>query len=353
MPAVGPRPIRLAATLAALALTTPVLAACGSSDAARGAAPAAAASGALPTTVPAGTELRVGDQNDLLQTLLSAAGQDRDLPYKLTYGKFQGGPAILEAFRGGSLDVGIVAETPAIFAQAAKQDVKVVGVVQSSKDAVHVVTSPGSTARKVADLKGKKIAYTQGTTFQPALLKALRNAGLTPADVTLVNLTPLDTPAALASGQVDAGVVTEPLGTKYLVANKDKGAHELTDDKGLNSGLQFLVAPGAALRDEARTAALRDLSARFTRAELWLAEHQQDWVRAYFTGVQKLPQDIGEAVVANNGKPTIPGYAAAIAQQQQVADLLTEAHAIPGRLDVSAEFDTRFDAVQQAAAGAH
>ncbi|MFC8450851.1 ABC transporter substrate-binding protein [Kitasatospora sp. NPDC057223] len=352
MPAAGPRPARLAAALAVLALAAPVLTACGSTGAAGDAAPASAATAALPTAVPAGTELRVGDQNDLLQTLLSASGQDKDLPYKLTYGKFQGGPAILEAFRGGSLDVGIVAETPAIFAQAAKQDVKVVGVVQSSKDAVHLVTSPGSTAQKVADLKGKKIAYTQGTTFQPALLKALKNAGLTPADVTLVNLTPLDTPAALASGQVDAGVVTEPLGTKYLVANKDKGAHELADDKGLNSGLQFLVAPGAALRDEARTAALRDLSARFTRAELWLAGHQQEWVQAYFVGVQKLPQEVGEAVVANNGKPTVPDYATAVAQQQQVADLLAEAHAIPEKLDVSAEFDTRFDAVQQAARNA-
>ncbi|GLW70984.1 hypothetical protein Kpho02_32830 [Kitasatospora phosalacinea] len=330
------------AVLAAMLLT-------GCSSTTGATAPAVDAAKPLPTVVPTGVTLRIADQNDLLKTTLAAAGQDKDLPYKVSWSSFQGGPAVLEAFRAGAADVGFVSDAPVVFAQAHGQDARVVGVVQNSPDAVHLWTSPGNPARTVADLKGRKIAYTEGTTFQPAVLTALKNAGLKPADVTLVKLNPPEIPAALAAGQVDAGTLTEPLVSKYSTAYQDKGAHELDGDKGLTSGLQLLIAPGRAVADDATAAALADLAARFTRAELWITTHKDAWVQSYYVDSQKLPAAVGQAVVANNGTATIPDYATAATRLQKVTDVLTDAGVI-GRLDIATAFDRRFDAVQAAAA---
>ncbi|MFJ4620673.1 ABC transporter substrate-binding protein [Streptomyces sp. NPDC088812] len=341
------RALGLAALAAAVALSA---SACGSGATSASADGARSASGPLPTSVPKGTVLRIADQNRLLESILHAAGQDEDFPYTVKYATFQGGPAVLEAFRAGEADAGFVSDAPVVFAQAHDQDVKITGVVQNSPDATHLWTSPDSGVKDLTDLKGKKIAYTEGTTFQAAVLNALKKAGLSTGDVTLVNLSdPSQIPAALASGKVDVGTLTEPLVTKYSAAYEKKGAHEVSGDTGLTSGLQFVISPGDALADEAKTAALADLSARFTQAELWLAEHKEAWVEDYYVKVQKVDKATGEAVVANNGTPSIPDYATAVAELQKIADVLSEGGAID-EIDVSESFDTRFDAVQQAAA---
>ncbi|MCX5208451.1 MetQ/NlpA family ABC transporter substrate-binding protein [Kitasatospora sp. NBC_00240] len=334
---------------ALLTLTAVTLTGCASSAGAKTSAVDAAAV-ALPSTVPGGTTLRVADQNLLLQTLLSASGQDSNLPYDISWSAFQGGPAILEAFRAKAVDVGFVADAPVLVARAAGQKVRIVGAVQGSTSSTHLWTSPTSKARTLADLKGAKVAVTEGTTLQVAVLQALKNAGLKSSDVTLAKLSPVDTPPALGANQVDVGALTEPLVSKYDAAYSGKGAHELDDDKNLTSGLQFLIAPDAVTADPARSAAVADLSARFTRAELWLTAHKDVWVQKYYVETQKLPKAIGDAVVADSGTATIPTYAAATAALQKVADLLADYQALPAKVDAAAAFDQRFDAVQQAAA---
>ena len=82
-----------------------------------------AAAVTLPSHVPAGTTLRVGDQLDYLKTILHLAGQDKDFPYKVEYSAFVGGPPMLQAFQGGAIDAGFVGSTPLIFAQAAGQHI--------------------------------------------------------------------------------------------------------------------------------------------------------------------------------------------------------------------------------------
>ena len=56
----------------------------------------AAAQGALPQNIPAGTKLVVADQNEALQTLIRASGVQAKLSSNVTYANFLGGPAILE-----------------------------------------------------------------------------------------------------------------------------------------------------------------------------------------------------------------------------------------------------------------
>lgn len=79
-----------------------------------------------------------------------------------------------------------------------------------------------------ADLKGKKVAFEQGSTSHLLLLTALKQAGLTDKDVEMVQMSAGDAGAAFVAGQVDAAVTWEPWLSKasqadggILVTTKD------------------------------------------------------------------------------------------------------------------------------------
>jgi NitT/TauT family transport system substrate-binding protein len=64
--------------------------------------------------------------------------------------------------------------------------------------------------KSIADLKGKKVAFEQGTISQFFLNVLLKKAGLTQADIEAINMTATDAGTAFVAGQVDAAVTWEP-----------------------------------------------------------------------------------------------------------------------------------------------
>lgn len=93
--------------LAAALAFTPVLAGCGSdADAAGNLAPDAP----LPSVVPAGTKIVVGDP--ATRVALQLSGQLDKFTAKIEFANLSGGPQTTEAFRAKALDVGSVAEIP-------------------------------------------------------------------------------------------------------------------------------------------------------------------------------------------------------------------------------------------------
>jgi sulfonate transport system substrate-binding protein len=162
---------------------------------------AAHAQETLPTKVPAGTKLVVADQNEELQTLMIASGEHAKLASSATYANFIGGPAILEAFRAGALDLATVGNVPPIQAQAAGDTVLIVAARQTSEPDYHFALRPGLTLNALQDFRGKRIAYAEGTGRQAFVLLALKLGGLTRKDVTFVPLRSSDMPDAVRSGR--------------------------------------------------------------------------------------------------------------------------------------------------------
>lgn len=76
----------------------------------------------------------------------------------------------------------------------------------------------GIVARKeiatVRDLKGKKVAFSEGSVSHFFLAFLLKEAGLSLKDITVVNMTAGDAGAAFVAGKVDAAVTWEPWLTK-------------------------------------------------------------------------------------------------------------------------------------------
>lgn len=304
----------------------------------------------VPTTVPAGTTLRIGDQLDYLQTILALAGEDQDLGYEVEYAAFVGGPPMLQAFQGDSLDAGFVGSTPLIFAQAAGQDLVAVAGWGAENGAQGLVSADPD-IDDWGDLAGKRVAYQRGTASEAALLQALDTAGVDPDEITTVDVPITQVAAALEGGSADAGLSTEPLTSLYLAGEPD-GA-EVAKAREITDRTSFLIATAETLADDGRSAALADYTARLVRAFAHLADHPEKVAASVYVEQYGLPPERAAEIVEANGPTSfisLPGDVEA--QQQRLADLFLAAGQIPAEIDVSAQFDTRFNAlVQEVQAG--
>lgn len=338
-------PLRVALALTALAL----LASACSTDASTRTeeADAGPTTTAAPVTtaatIPAGVTLRVGDQLDYLKTVLALAGEDQDFDYTVEYSAFIGGPPMLQAFQAGALDTGFVGSTPLIFAQAGDQGITAVAQWASDKGAYGLVAGPN--ASDIAgwkDLKGKKVAFQQGTAGEAAILQALADVDLRLADITPVNLPQTQIAAALQSGDADAGISVEPLTS--LLLDTTPGAKVVAAATVLTDRSSFIIVTEEALADDGKTAALADYIARVAKAFTYLVDHPDQVAETVYAKTYGLPVEKAKELVAEQGIPKfydLPGEI--VAPQQALADLFFEAGEIPAKLDVSAEFDGRFN----------
>ena len=174
-----------------------------------------------------------------------------------------------------------VGNAPPIQAHAAGETIPIVAARQTSEPDYFLAVRPGLTVSSLDELRGKRITYGEGTGRQPFVLKALKLAGLTTDDVTLVPLRAADFPDAIRSGQVDVAVLNEPHFSRYLADYADRGASSLPSEahEKLPRGLSYLYASGAALADPAKAAAIRDFVVHWIAANRWKKANPGAWVR--------------------------------------------------------------------------
>jgi sulfonate transport system substrate-binding protein len=295
----------------ALLLAAGGLAACGSAAKVSLASSASVGSGAataIPTSVPAGVTLRVADQLNNLNNVLKASGEDTNFPYKVVYSQFVGGPPMLQAFQAGAEDVGFVADSPLIFAQAAKQ--KVVGVAAWAPEsgALALVSAPGVHLSGWASLKGKKVAYQQGTVLEAAVLEGLQSVGLSLKDITSVNLPTTSISAALENGSVSAGILAQPLTAAYLV--KEPSAAQVVRANQITDRVDFLIADTSSLSSPGKEAAIADYIGRLQKGYDWINRHPTEWAQDLYVDQYKLPLATATKLEASSGATTflsLPG----------------------------------------------
>lgn len=107
----------------------------------------------------------------------------------------------------GQLDVLFATLDYAPIAASQKLPFKLVSAVDVSFGADHIVLAPGL---KPQDLKGAKVAATQGFVGELFLTEYLTRNGLTPADVEWVNISPDQMVGPFVSGDIKAAYVYDP-----------------------------------------------------------------------------------------------------------------------------------------------
>lgn len=236
---------------------------------------------AMSSARAAASTFRVGYQKG--EPLLVAAKQNGSIEARLhplgisvQWIEFQFGPPILEAMRVGGVDFGGVGDAPPIFAQAAHADLVYTAAVRSGASAI--LLPPGSKLQTLHDLKGRKVAFSRGSSAHNLTVAALEKAGLTFADIQPVYLAPADASAAFMTGAVDAWTIWDPYvaifeqrpGVRVLAFAKDitpQNSYYLASRAFADRNPQILAQAVEALRGTAQWA----LSHRDTVAQMLAA----------------------------------------------------------------------------------
>ena len=150
----------------------------------------------------------------------------KELGVEVVWTDFESGPPMNESFAAGQQDIGVIGDVPAVSAVVAGQKNVYIAAAEGGPSYGMLVADDAG-IESVADLKGKKIGLTIGSTAQNLTEKLLTNAGLDyNKDVEVINISTGDAQVVLTNGNVDAVVIWEPNVSRLDALD---GIHLLTD----------------------------------------------------------------------------------------------------------------------------
>lgn len=124
----------------------------------------------------------------------------------------------------------------------------------------------------VEGLKGKKVAYTEGSVSQFFLSVLLKDAGMSLSDIESLNMTAGDAGAAFVAGRVDAAVTWEP----WLTRGKDTDHGALLVDSSTTPGLITDVAVTTTDTLAEHPEAMAGLYKAWSKAVAWQKENEAE-----------------------------------------------------------------------------
>ncbi|GAA5120497.1 ABC transporter substrate-binding protein [Alloalcanivorax gelatiniphagus] len=230
------------------------------------------------------TEIRIGDMAQSLNGIASHVMIDQGLDHK--YGvdlKYKGYPTLdglFNAIRGKQVDVGFGGWTG--FAQFRAQGFPVFNIYPVGRGtSLDVLVPADSDIHKLEDLKGKRVAsYAGAAGTATVLLRVVLNDfyQFDPAkDGNLQYVGPGIIPTLLDSGDIDAGLLFDPLATKAIASGKYRSIGNLGDIYKEKTGDDFLWIALATNDDfaEAHPEALSGFLKGWVEAVAYVKSHPQ------------------------------------------------------------------------------
>jgi NitT/TauT family transport system substrate-binding protein len=161
---------------------------------------------------------------------------------KVEYTAFNAGPAVIEAMKGGAIDVSYIGPNPSIsgYTSTGGTLLRVVSGVTSG--GAQLVVKPSITS--AAQLKGRKIATPQlGNTQDVALRSWLKDQGFKTSttgagDVTITPTENATTLNLFKQGEIDGAWLPEPWASRLVL---EAGAKVLLDEKELWPNGEFVT----------------------------------------------------------------------------------------------------------------
>lgn len=197
---------------------------------------------------------------------------------------------IRAALAGGRLDGASVATHTALVLAAAGVPIRIVAVLDVSMTADAIIAGPGIAT--ITDLRGKRVAYEEGSTSHMLLSYALGRHGMSLAEIVSVPMPALDAATAVTVDLTPAAVTYEPyLSLAQMVDPRVKVLYTAAEDPGLISDVFVVREEVLRQRPGQVTALLR----------AWQAAY--DAYRADVTG--------GRAIIARAVRATPEGLATA------------------------------------------
>jgi sulfonate transport system substrate-binding protein len=313
---------------------------------------AACSAGATATTTSAtsGVVINLGDQEQDLQTLLTASGALKGADYTVNFDEFDSGPLVDAGFAAHKIDVGFMGDLPASLAVKSGLPVVAIAVTEPVGADEYLLAQPGITS--IAQLKGKPVAYTTGTAEEAFALRALKTAGLNNATVHQVNVTLDQLGTVLQSGSAVASVVSAEQMADYDADHP--GSKVLATDVSVQPpSYDYTLATKAALANPAKAKAIADLTRRLIEASNWQRAHESQWVTDYYVDVEHQTPAIAKVILAAGGTEIyVPLTSAVRSALQDMVDIMAAGGGLSSSFSVSPLYDAsasaRYNAVVKA-----
>ena len=271
-------------------------------------------------------EIRVGYQKNgvLVIARQQAALENHFKPagIEVKWVEFSSGPPMMEAMNVGSVDYGAVGDSPPVFAQAAGAAI-VYAAGQPVTNGQGILVPQNSAIRSIADLKGKRVGFTKGSSAHNIVVQTLEKAGLTYSDITPIYLTPPDAGPAFANGGIDAWSIWDPY---FAIGETKQNGRILVNAFEITKSNSFYIAN----RDFAKSHGpiLQQIIDVTTSTAQW-AEAHRDEVAKSLSAVTGIPLDIQTVAAKRSSFAVGPITEDIIATQQGVADRFFKLGLIP------------------------
>lgn len=280
--------------------------------------------------------VRIGYQkSSTLITLLKANGALEKrlgaLGTRISWHEFTSGLPLLEALNTGSVDFSAdVADTVPVFALAAGAKLAYVAQEAPSPSAQSLVVRADSPIRSVADLKGRRVAFTKAAGVHYLIIALLEKHGLTLKDIEVAYLSPADGRAAFERGNVDAWVVWDP----FLAAvQRQSNVRIIADGKGVASYQRYYLSSLDFINKRAPIASA--VFEELKKAGRWVKQNPGE-AAAQLAPAWGLDAATVEAANARRSYDVRPVTGDSLAEQQKIADAFHAQGLLPRKIEVAA-----------------
>jgi sulfonate transport system substrate-binding protein len=276
-------------------------------------------------------EIRIGFQKNgvLLVAKQQATLEDhfRAQGIGVKWIEFSSGPPMMEAMNAGSIDYGAVGDSPPIFAQAAEAAI-VYAAGQPATNGLAILVRRSSGIRSIADLKGKRIGFTKGSSAHNLVVQTLGVARLGYDDIKPIYLAPPDAGPAFANGGIDAWAIWDP----YLaIGEVRQDGRILVNAREITKANSFYIANRGFA--EAHGAVLQQIIDVTAATAVWAGAHRGEVANA-LSKITGIPLEI-ETIAANRSEFRIGAMTDDIVEtQQRVADSFFKLGLIPKHIAV-------------------
>jgi aliphatic sulfonates family ABC transporter substrate-binding protein len=127
-----------------------------------------------------------------------------------TFVKFVAGPPMIAAMQNGSIDLASVGSEAFLIGLSQGVDWVMIGINPEGAYSQGLVARKDSGIKTPADLPGKRVGLFKETTAQFGLMMMMRQHGIHPNQVTLVEMSPEEQLVALGNKKIDAAMTWEP-----------------------------------------------------------------------------------------------------------------------------------------------
>lgn len=145
---------------------------------------------------------------------------EKSTGWKIEWRKFNSGAEVNAAMASGGIEMSEIGSVPLAAGASSGLDYQLISIGKSIISSESLIVRNGSNIKKLADLKGKKIAVPIGSTAHFSLMGGLNISNISAKEVNIIGMSPSEIFAAWSQHAIDAAFIWNPVQTQLLEDGK-------------------------------------------------------------------------------------------------------------------------------------